>query len=122
MAVAPGLSDTVTLSDAALDKKLLELGVPQLSASVEQLRQQKLGGRHPSPWYGPPRPWAPAQRPTIRLCKLIFHICLFCPHLVKFLANTMHFNTTCKDYDSDNQHSHQSTPTTGLQGWAGCKP
>ena len=28
----------------------------------------------------------------------------------------MQFNTTCKDYDSINQHSHQSTPTTGPQG------
>ena len=37
-------------------------------------------------------------------------------HLVKFLANTMLFNTTCKDYDSMNQHSHQSTRTTGPQG------
>ena len=31
----------------------------------------------------------------------------------------MQFNTTCKDYDSINRHSHQSTPTTGPQGWRG---
>ena len=49
-------------------------------------------------WYGPPRPWAPAQRPTSRLCKAacLPYLPLF-PHLVKFLANTMQFNTTCKD-------------------------
>ena len=41
------------------------------------------------------------------------------PHLVEFLANTMQFNTTCKDYDSINQHSHQSTRTTGPQGGRG---
>ena len=53
------------------------------------------------PWYGPPRPWATAHRPTIRLCKAacLPYLPLF-PHLVKFLANTMQFNTTCKDYDS----------------------
>ena len=28
----------------------------------------------------------------------------------------MQFNTSCKDYDSINQHSHQSTRTTGPQG------
>ena len=44
---------------------------------------------------------------------LAFHIWLLFPHLVKFLANTVQINTTCKDYDSINQHSHQSTPTTG---------
>ena len=27
----------------------------------------------------------------------------------------MQFNTACKDYDSINQHSHQSTRTTGPQ-------
>ena len=46
---------------------------------------------------------------------LAFHICLLFPYLVKFLANTMQFNTTCEDYDSINQHSHQSTRTTGPQ-------
>ena len=50
---------------------------------------------------------------------LAFHICLLFPHFVKFLANTMQFNTTCKDYDSINQHSHQSTRTTGPQGGQG---
>ena len=72
------------------------------------------------PWYGPPRPWAAAQRPTIRLCKAAYlpYLPLF-PHLVKFLANTVQINTTCKDYDSINQHSHQSTPTTGPQGGRG---
>ena len=47
-----------------------------------------------------------------------FHICLcsrIFPHFVKLLANTMQINTTCKDYDSINQHSHQSTPTTASQ-------
>ena len=74
----------------------------------------------PPQWYGPPRPWAPAQRPTIRLCKAAYlaYLPLF-PHLVKFLADTMQFNTTCKDYDSMNQHSHQSTRTTGSQGGRG---
>ena len=31
----------------------------------------------------------------------------------------MQFNTACKDYDSINQHSHQSTRTTGPQGGRG---
>ena len=63
-----------------------------------------------------PRPWAPAQRPTIRLFKAAYlpYLPLF-PHLVKFLANTIQFNTTCNDYDSINQHD-QSTRTTGPQG------
>ena len=49
---------------------------------------------------------------------LAFHICLLFPHLAKFLANTMQFNT-CKDYASINQHSHQSTRTTGPRGGRG---
>ena len=74
----------------------------------------------PPPWYGPPRPWPQAHRPTIRLCKAacLPYLPLF-PHLVKFLANTVQFNTTCNDYDSINQHSHQSTRTTGPQGGRG---
>ena len=74
----------------------------------------------PPTCYGPPRPWAPAQRPTIRLCKAacLPYLPLF-PRLVKFLANTMQINTTCKDYDSINQHSHQSTRTTSPQGGRG---
>ena len=72
------------------------------------------------PWYGPPRPWPRAHRPTIRLCKAacLPYLPLF-PHLVKFLANTMQINTSCKDCDSINQHSHQSTRTTGPQGGGG---
>ena len=48
-----------------------------------------------------PRPWALAQLPTIRLFKAacLPYLPLF-PHLPKFLANTMQFNTTCNDYDS----------------------
>ena len=74
----------------------------------------------PTPMVWSPRPWAPAQRPTIRLCKAacLPYLPLF-PHLVKFLENTMQFNTTCEGYDSINQHSHQSTPTTGPQGGGG---
>ena len=41
------------------------------------------------------------------------------PHLIKFLAKTVQFNTTCKDYDSIDQHSHQSTRTTGVEGGRG---
>ena len=73
---------------------------------------------HP-PRYGPPKPWPRERRPTIRLCKAA---CLpklpLSPHLIKFLANTMQINTSCKckDYDSINQHSHQSTRATGPQG------
>ena len=68
----------------------------------------------PGPWHTvPPLGYA-------RL--LVFHICLLFPHLVKFLANTMQINTTCKDYDSISQRSQQSTRTTGPQGEAGCKP
>ena len=65
-------------------------------------------------------PWPRAHRPTIRPCKAacLSYLPLF-PHLVKFLANTMQINTTCKDYDSINQHSHQSTGTTGPQGERG---
>ena len=74
----------------------------------------------PPPWYGPPRPWPRAHRPTTRLCKAA---CLpywpLFPHLVKFPANTMQINTSCKDYDPINQHSHQSTRTTGPQGGRG---
>ena len=74
----------------------------------------------PPPWYGPPRPWAPAQRPTIRLFKAAcLPYLLLLPRLVKFLAKTMQFNTTCKDYVSINQHSHQSTRTTSPQGGRG---
>ena len=51
---------------------------------------------------------------------LTFPFCLLFPLLVKFIANTMQFNTSCNDYDSINQHSHQSTRTTGPQG--GGKP
>ena len=74
----------------------------------------------PPPWYGPPRPWPRAQRPTIRLFKAAYlpYFPLF-PHLVKFLANTMQINTTCNDYDSISQHSHQSTRTAGPQGGRG---
>ena len=72
------------------------------------------------PWYGPPRPWARHNVPPVSYCQAacLPYSPLF-PHLVKFLANTVQFNTTCKDYDSINQHSHQSTPTTGLQGGGG---
>ena len=73
----------------------------------------------------PPTVWSPqtlarAQRPTIRLCKAacLPYLPLF-PHLVKFLANTVQINTSCKDYDSISQHSHQSTRTTGPQGGDG---
>ena len=31
----------------------------------------------------------------------------------------MQINTACKDYDSINRHSHQSTRTTGAQGGRG---
>ena len=74
----------------------------------------------PPPWYGPPRPWPRAHRPTIRLFKAAYlpYLPLF-PHLVKFIANTVQFNTTCNDYDSISQHSHQSTRTTGPQGGRG---
>ena len=62
-------------------------------------------------WYGPPRPWATAQRLTIWLFKAAYlpYLPLF-PHVVKFLANTMQFSTTYKDYDSINKHSRQSHP------------
>ena len=50
---------------------------------------------------------------------LTFHICLLFPHLVKFLANTVQINTSCRDYDSINQHSDQSTRTTGPRGRGG---
>ena len=65
-----------------------------------------------------PPPTAPAQRPTISLFKAAYlpYVPLF-PHLVKFLANTMHSTPLEKDYDSIYQHSHQSTRTTGPQGW-----
>ena len=66
--------------------------------------------------YGPPDPGPRHNVPPLGYSKLLTsHICLFFPHLVKFLANTMQFNTTCKAYDSINQHSHQSTRTTGPQ-------
>ena len=71
------------------------------------------------PWYGPPRPWAPALSPLGYARLLTFHIRRLFPHLVKFLANTMQFNTTCNDYDCINQHSHQSTRTTRPQGGRG---
>ena len=72
------------------------------------------------PWYGPPRPWPRAHRPTIWLCKAacLPSLPLF-PHLVKFPANTVQINTSCKDYDSINQHSHQSPRTTCPQGGRG---
>ena len=64
-----------------------------------------------------PRLWARHNLPTIRLCKAI---CLpyfpFLRHLVKFLGNTVQINTSCKDYDSIDHHSHQCTRTTGPQG------
>ena len=68
----------------------------------------------------PPDPGPRAHRPTIRLFKAGYlpYLPLF-PHLVKFIANTMQFNTTCNDYDSISQHSHQSTRTTGPQGGRG---
>ena len=62
----------------------------------------------------PPRPRH--NVPPLGYARLLtVHICLLFPHLVKFLANRMQFNTSCKDYDSINQHSHQSTRTTGAQ-------
>ena len=69
----------------------------------------------PPQWYGPPR-----ACPCIRLFKAAYlpFLPLF-PHLVKSLANIVQFNTTCKDYESINQHSHQSTRTTGPQGARG---
>ena len=74
----------------------------------------------PPPWYGPPDPGPRHNVPPLGHARLLtFHICLFFPHLVKFLANTVQFNTICKDYDSINQHSHQSTRTTGPQGGRG---
>ena len=74
----------------------------------------------PSTWYGPPDP-GPRHNVSELGCSrlLAFHICLLFPHLAKFLANTMQFNTTCKDYDSISQHSHQSRRTTGPQGGRG---
>ena len=76
----------------------------------------------PTPWYGmvPPDPGPRHNVPRLGYSRLLtFHMCLLFPHLVKFLANTMQFNTTCKDYDSMNQHSHQATRTTGPQGGRG---
>ena len=71
-------------------------------------------------WYGPPDPGPRHNVPPLGYSRpLAFHICLLFPHLVKFLANTMQFNTTCNDYDSISQHSHQSTRTTGPQGGRG---
>ena len=73
-----------------------------------------------SPPHGPPRPWPRHKVPPLGYSRLLaFHICLLFPHLVKFLANTVQFNTTCKDYDSINQHSHQSTRTTVHGGGRG---
>ena len=66
------------------------------------------------PWYGPRHTVPPLGYARL----LAFHLPLF-PHLVKFVANTMQINTACKDYDSINQHSHQSTRTTGPQGGRG---
>ena len=75
-----------------------------------------------SPPHGmvPPDPGPRHNVPTIRLFKAacLTYLLLF-PRLVKFLANTMQFNTTCKDYVSINQHSHQSTRTTSPQGGGG---
>ena len=69
---------------------------------------------------GPPDPGPRQNVPPLGYSRLLaFHICLYFPHLVKFLANTVQFNTICKDYDSINQHAHQSTPTTGLEGGPG---
>ena len=68
------------------------------------------------PWCGPPDPLRKAA-----CIPYGSYLSLF-PHVVKFLANTTQFNTTCKDYDSINQHSHQSTPTTRPQGGVGGKP
>ena len=74
----------------------------------------------PPSWYGPPDPGPRHNIPPLGYSRLLaFHICLLFPHLVKFLANTMQFNTTCNDYDSISQHSHQSTRTTGPQGGRG---
>ena len=73
----------------------------------------------PPPWYGPMKPCHPHSYcfcPVIRL--LAFYICLLFPHLVEILANNIGFDTTHKDYDSMNQHSHPSTLTTGPQGGA----
>ena len=68
----------------------------------------------------PPDPGPRHNAPPLGYSRLLaFHICLYMPlfpHLAKFLASSMQFNTTCKDYDSINQHSHQSTATTGPQG------
>ena len=44
-----------------------------------------------------------------------FHVCLC--FAVEFLASMIGFNTTCKDSDSINQHSHPST-TAGLERMA----
>ena len=74
----------------------------------------------PPPWYGPPDPGPRHNVPPLGYSRLLaFHICLLFPHLVKLLANTVQFNTTCNDYDSISQHSHQSTRTTGPQGGRG---
>ena len=62
----------------------------------------------------PPDPGPGHTVPPLGYARLLaFHICLLFLHLVKFLANTMQFNTTCNDYDSISQHSQQSTRTTG---------
>ena len=58
-----------------------------------------------------PRPWAPAQRPCLS------SILPSCPHLVKFLANTMHFNTTCKNYaPSTSIHTNPHAPQVHREG------
>ena len=69
------------------------------------------------PFDGFPGAWALAERLTMRLCKAagLPYLPLF-PHSVEFLANTIRFHIICKDYDSINQHSHQSTRTTGAGG------
>ena len=68
------------------------------------------------PWYGPPDPGSRHNVPPLGYSRLLaFHICLLFPHCVKLFANTMQLNTTCHDYDSISQHSHQSTRTTGPQ-------
>ena len=63
----------------------------------------------------PPDP-GPGHPPLGYARLLAFHICHLFPHIVEFLANIMQFNTTCNDYDSISQHSHQSTRTTGDAG------
>ena len=75
-----------------------------------------------SPPHGivPPDPGPGHTVPPLGYSRLLtFHICLLFRQLVKLLANTLQFNTSCKDYNSINQNSHQSTRTTGPQGGRG---